>query len=264
MDVASLLRDALHGSGTRSPRRIFGSLLVAAAAVSALTGYHGSTTTSQQHDTTSYLVRGHVRTLVVTAHVGDVQVSGDTGGAVSVTQHLVFDGSKPSTTHRVEAGTLSLTSHCEAGEVCSVSYDITVPRATAVQVTDDVGTVRLSGLAGQVAVLVDAGRVDLSALSGPVEATTRAGSITGRQLSSPRASLRVPAGEIDVAFSAPPTTVIAATDIGPITLRIPNSVPYHVAAKAAAGHVTVTVIQSTAASRMVTATTKLGSITIEP
>lgn len=251
------------GPAARSPHRIFGSLLAAAAAVSALTGYHGSAT-GLRRDTSSYSVRGHVVTLVVTAHLGDVQVTGGSTRTVSVTQHLVFHGPPPTTRHRLAAGVLSLTSHCAASEFCRVSYDIAVPRATAVRVTDDLGAVRISALTGQVKATVDAGQIDLSSLSGPVEATTRAGSITSQHISSPRADLRASAGAIDVTFTAAPTAVTATTDIGAIILRVPNSVPYHVNATATAGHIAVTVTQNTAAFRTITASTKLGSITIEP
>jgi hypothetical protein len=253
------------GPAATSPRRIFGSLLAVVAAVSALAGYHGSATTTRQHHTTSsYSVRAGVRALVVTAHVGDVRVTGGTTAAVSVTQHVVFQGPAPTVSHRLAAGTLSLNSHCAAGEPCSVSYDITVPRATAVRITDGIGAVRLSSLVGQVAVTVDAGQIDLSSLSGPVDALTRAGSISGQQMTSPRADLRVSTGEIDVYYAAPPVAITATTDVGAVILHVPNNVAYHVAPSAGVGHIGVSVTQNTAAPRTITTRTDIGAITIEP
>ena len=263
--TALTANDGSGSPGNGTPGRIFGSLLAAATAVSMLASSHGTAPADQKHDTVSYSVRGPVRTLVVTAHVGVVQVVGGAPGPVSVIQRLTFDGAEPTTSHRLAAGTLSLTSHCAQGEVCSVSFDITVPARTTVRVSDDVGTVRLSALTGQVSVTVTAGQIKLSSISGPVDATARAGSITGRQVSSPRATLRASAGEIDVTFSAPPTAITAITDIGAIILRVPDNVPYDVSASATAvGHVAVTVTQNTAASRKITASTDVGSITIEP
>lgn len=240
------------------------SLLVAVAGVSGFANNQGSPPTAPEHVTSSYSVRGHVRTLVVTAHAGDVQVTGGTTGAVSVTQHVAFYRHAPTVTHRLAAGVLSLTSHCAANEFCSVSYDIVVPRATAVQVTDDVGTVELSALVGHVTATVNAGKIDLSALSGPVQATTHAGSIIGVRMSSAHVGLRVSTGEIDVSFSAPPAAISAITDIAAVLLRVPNDVPYHVTTSAAVGHINVAVTQSTAASRTITTRTNIGSITIEP
>jgi hypothetical protein len=258
----------IHGHASPAggaPRRIFGSLLVAATALSALAGSHGAAGADLKHDTVRYSVRGPVRTLMVTAHVGGVQVVGGATGRVSVIVRMAFDGAVPMTRHRLAAGTLSLTSHCARGEICSVSYDISVPEATAVKVTDDVGAVRLSALTGQLSVTVAAGQITLSSISGPVDATAHAGSITGQRMSSPHASLRASAGEIDVTFAAPPSAITAITDIGAIILRVPNDVPYDVAADATGvGHVAVTVTQSTTAARTIKASTDVGSITIEP
>ena len=246
---------------TGAARRLTGLALAAATTAAALAGCQ-SGTDPRQHDTTSYSVSGHVRTLVVSTHVGDVQIAGGAAVAISITQHVAFHGAAPTISRRLAAGTLSLSSHCAPDSACSVSYDITVPRATAVRVTDDVGAVRLSALTGHVTVTVDAGRVDLSALSGPLEATTRAGSITGQQLSSAHASLLVTAGAIDLTFSAPPTAFTATTGIGAVILRVPNTVPYRVAASATVGHIGISVTQDTAAARTITISTKVGSITV--
>jgi hypothetical protein len=255
--------DECGGPRATSPRRVFGSLLAVVVALSALAGHHGSPTTTRQRQTSSYTVGG-VRTLVVTAHLGDVVVTGDSTDAVSVTQHVTFQGHAPMITHQLLAGTLSLTSHCPPSEFCSVGYDITVPRATAVRITDEVGTVRLGSLAGQVTVTVDAGQIDLNSLSGRVEALTRAGSIIGQNMSSARAHLRVSTGEIDVFFSTPPAAISAITDLGAVILHVPNTVAYDVATSAGVGHIGVSVTQDTAAPRTITTRTDVGSITIEP
>jgi hypothetical protein len=255
--------DRCGGPGATPRRAVFGSLLAVVVAVSALAGHHGSPTTTRQRDTSSYSVGG-VRTLVVTAHLGDVDVTGGPTDAVSVTQHVVFQGHAPTVRHQLLAGTLGLTSHCPPGEFCSVGYDITVPRATAVRITDEVGTVRLGSLTGQVAVTVDAGQIDLSSLSGPVEALTRAGSIIGQDLSSSSADLRVSTGGIDVSFSAPPAAISAITDLGAVIVHVPNTVAYDVTTNAGVGHIGVSVTEDTAAPRTITTRTDIGSITIEP
>jgi hypothetical protein len=239
-------------------------MLAVAVAVSALAGYHGSPTTTRHRETSSYSVQGPVRTLMVTAHLGDVRVTGSSTAAVSVTQHVVFESRAPTVGHRLAAGTLSLTSHCPPGEFCSVSYDIAVPRPTAVRITDELGAVRLSTLTGTVTVTVDAGQIDLSSLSGPVEALTQAGSIIGQHMSSSRADLRVSTGEIDVSFVAPPAAISATTDLGAVILHVPNTVAYDVVTNAGVGHIGVSVTQNTAAPRTITTRTDVGSITIEP
>lgn len=217
-----------------------------------------------QHHSSSYTVGSRVTTLVVTNGAGDVRVTGSSSAAVSVTQHVSYHGTPPTTTHRTAAGILTLHGHCPAAETCKVDYAITVPRTTSVRVNDGAGAVTASSLGGSVTVHVNAGKISLSSLAGAVDATTNAGSIGGRHLSSATASLHVSAGHIDVAFTAPPSAVTAATDVGAITVRVPESVQYDVKASATVGTVAVRVSRSAAVSRTITATTKTGSITIEP
>jgi DUF4097 and DUF4098 domain-containing protein YvlB len=263
--VMTALRLTNRGGGpaNRSLCRILASLLAAAATVTALAGCHGSHSTAQS-DTSSYSVQGPVRTLVVTGHVADVRITGGRTVAIAVTQHVAFHGAKPTIRRRFAAGTLTLSSHCAANTACSIGYDIIVPRATSVRVSDDVGTVRLSELTGRVTTTLDAGQIDLSSLSGAVDLTTRAGSIIGQHVSSAHASLQVSTGEIDVSFSAAPAAVSATTDVGAIILRVPDNVSYHVTTSATVGHIGVSVTQNTAASRTIMASTRIGAITIEP
>lgn len=219
---------------------------------------------SVQHHSTSYTVGSRVTTLTVTNGAGNVRVTGSNSAKIAVTEHVAYHGTAPTTTHHNAAGTLSLHSHCPAAETCKVDYTITVPRTIAVRVNNGAGAVTASSLGGRVTVHVNAGKISLSSLTGPVDATSNAGSIGGRALSSATADLHVSAGHIDVAFASPPTAVTAATDVGAITVRVPTSVQYHVRATATVGNVAVRVSRSTAASRTITATTKTGSITIEP
>ncbi len=216
-----------------------------------------------QHRTNGYTIGSRVTTLVVTDQAGDVRVTGGSSAAISVTEHISFRGTAPATSHHAAAGTLSLDSHCPAAETCTVGYTVTVPRTTTVRVTDGAGTVTLGSLSGPVTAHVNAGRISLSSLAGPVDATSHAGSIGGLHLSSASASLHVSAGEIDVAFSVPPTAITATTDVGAITVRVPDTVQYNVTASATVGNVRVGVSRSTAAAHTITARTKTGAITIE-
>jgi hypothetical protein len=216
-----------------------------------------------QHRTISYPVSGQ-RALVVNAHVGSVQVTGGDSGLVWVTEHISFRGTVPVTTHRTSAGTLTLDSACPALETCSVSYGISVPRTMTVQVSDNVGTIRLESLSGQVTAHTNAGNIDLGSLSGPVEATDHAGSISGENISSPDATLRSSVGGVDVTFSVAPASVTAATGVGSVTLRVPGSASYNLSTSVAVGSATVGVTRSPTSPHAITASTGTGFITIEP
>jgi hypothetical protein len=124
--------------------------------------------------------------------------------------------------------------------------------------------VRLVSLAGAVTASVNAGKIDLDSVTGPIQATDNAGSITGQRMSSVQATMRVSAGEIDVSFSLPPTAVTATSEVGAVTVRVPGNVPYSVIASATVGDVHVGVTRSTTALHRIIASTRTGSVTIEP
>jgi hypothetical protein len=259
-------QDSCHQEGAMPPRtaiRAAIAVLAGTAAVSALAACSVDFG-ALQHRTSSYSLPGQVRTLVVNAHAGGVHVTGSDSGQVSVTEHIAFRGTAPGTTHRTAAGALTLDSSCPALETCTVSYDITVPRAMTVGVTSDVGDIQLRSLSGQVTAHVGVGDIILGSVSGPVEATGHAVSIRGQDVSSPRAILRSSAGSIDVSFSAAPATVTATSDIGSVTLHVPGSVPYNVTTDVRAGSAHVGVTRSAASPHAITASTRAGWVTIEP
>jgi hypothetical protein len=217
-----------------------------------------------QHRTNSYSLSGQLHTLAVNAHVGSVHITGSGSGQVLVTERINFRGTAPGTTHRTAAGTAILDSSCPALETCTVGYDITVPRAMTIRVGSNVGEIRLQSLSGQVTAHTNAGNITLGSVSGPVEATGHAGSILGRGVSSPHATLHSSAGTVEVTFSAAPATVTATSDIGSVTLRVPGTVPYNVTTNVGVGSTHVDVSRSPASPHVITASTRTGSVTIEP
>jgi hypothetical protein len=67
-----------------------------------------------------------------------------------------------------------------------------------------------------------------------------------------------------VAFSAAPATVTATSDIGSVTLRVPGNVPYNVTTDVGVGSTKVGVSRSPTSQHAITASTRTGSVTIEP
>ncbi len=238
------------------------AMLAGGAAAATLAGCHIDVS-GLQHRTEHYTL-GQVQTLAVTAHVGTVKVTGGDSAQVTVTERLTFRHSAPVTTHRVSDGTLTLDSHCPDGGACGVDYTITLPRATAVRITDSVGSIRLQSLSGPVTAHTNAGSITLDSLSGPVTATGHVGSINGQKLSCRRATLRSSAGGISAAFTAAPANLTATTEVGTVTLRLPAAVAYAVKAAANIGKTTVSVHRSPSSSHVVTATARTGSVTVEP
>lgn len=242
--------------------RLAAAVLAGAIAAFALIGCSVSVG-ALQHRSDSYSVAARVRILVVNAQAGGVNVTGGGSGAVSVTEHVTFEGTAPTTAHRVAAGMLVLNSKCPALETCGVSYDITVPRGTAVRVQDNAGTIRLESLSGPIMAHTDAGDIDLRSVSGPIAASANAGSILGLDLSSSHATLRLSAGDLDATFSSAPASITATAAVGSVTLRLPGNVSYAVNATATVGTIHVSVTRDQASTHVITAATGTGSITIQ-
>ena len=211
-----------------------------------VSGSPGISIPGTHRSTTVYHIGSPVSTLVVTGHAGDVTVTGGAGPGTSVTEQVTYSKTPPATTRTFGGGTLTVTYSCPAQIVCTVSYDIQVPRNAAVRVTTAAGGIRLSGLAGNVTAQADVGI------------------ITADGLTSPSASLTTSVGAITAAFTAPPATVRATANVGAVTVRVPVGMSYQVSADARIGKATISVPQSPSASHAITATTNVGTILVAP
>jgi uncharacterized lipoprotein YbaY len=217
---------------------------------------------SMQHSTGRYSVPGPVRGLVVHAQVSDINVTGSGSGGAFVTEYIAYRSTAPHPTHSVFAGTLTLNSNCPSNGECSVSYDIHLPRAATVQVSDGVGVVKLNFLSGKLAAHTD-GEIALNSVSGPVEVSSDTGSIFGTNVSSPLATLRSTVGSVEVAFAAAPASVLATTSVGSVILHVPGNVSYRVHASAPVGRIEISVPTSAQSSHVITSATDVGTVTIE-
>jgi hypothetical protein len=194
----------------------------------------------------TYTVTARVTSLTVDT-AGSVTVTGTAGsGPVTVTETTSYSKTPPVTSHQVSGSALTLAYTCRAQLLCSVRYDIKVPRGTAVHAEGREGS------------------VTLTSLSGPVSAQTVTGLISATGLTSPSAVLKSGAGGINATFTAPPASVQASTDAGTITIAVPGSVIYQVSAHAVIGVTTVSVHHAATAPHVITAHSDLGSITISP
>jgi len=195
---------------------------------------------------TTFTVSAHVTTVVIKGGAGSIDVTGSARRTVMVTQQASYSKTPPATTRNVSGSTLTLGYGCPSQLVCSVSYVLQVPRGVAIRA----GT--------------QAGSVTLTTLAGPVTAQTDAGLITADGLTSPTADLKSNAGGIVATFSAAPGSVRASTNIGAITVNVPNSASYKITTHTYVGSSTITVRKDAASPHVITASSDLGSITIGP
>lgn len=221
-----------------------------------------------QHEEHTYEMSG-INTVEVAAHTGRVEVVGADTAAVSVQELLSYSNehNRPKPERPVTNGVLSLRFRCPSGftlgtRSCGVSYQVTVPRGTAVRVRTDTGSIRLAGLAGTVRADTDVGRVVAKDIRGPqLDVVTSVGSIQATDLRTPRLTARSDSGSLDLDWSGAPEQVTAETDVGSIRLLLPD-VAYAVTATTDNGAKQIGVIQDPAASRHITARTDSGSITV--
>jgi len=71
-------------------------------------------------------------------------------------------------------------------------------------------------------------------------------------------------GGISASFTAAPTAVRASANVGAITVHVPGTTSYKVAADARVGKTTVSARQSASSGHAITATTDVGAIVVAP
>lgn len=196
--------------------------------------------------TTSFTVSARVTAVVINGGSGSVDVTGSARSTVSVSQQPTYTDTPPKGTHVVHGTTLTLAYTCPHQIVCSMSYEVQVPRGVAVSVS------------------TGAGAVTLTSLGGTLNAHASAGLITADDLRSPVATFKTNAGGILATFTVPPRSVTATTNVGPIGLTVPGSVAYRLNTHTFVGTSTVTVHRSSSSAHTISASSDLGSISISP
>jgi Putative adhesin len=229
------------------PIMVPGIALLAASALAITSCVNSSGTASGQND---YTVTDPITTLTIDNPVGSTQIEATDATTISVTERLRYTDNPPQTSHVITGDRLALSYTCPSGvinvgvEVCSVNYVIKVPRRLAVKIDAAVGEATLTGLAGEVTLTSSTGRINATGLT------------------SPAVTARTSAGTVTLAFTAPPTTVDAHTQVGSVTVRLPAGTAYAVDASSQVGGVEVGVQQDSSSAHRIRADSQVGSVTI--
>jgi hypothetical protein len=194
----------------------------------------------------AFTVSARVTAVVIDGGSGSIDVTGSSRSTVSVSQQAAYTSTPPSATHVLHGTTLTVSYTCPTEIVCGVSYEVQVPLDVAVSASTSTGAVTLTSLAG------------------PVTARADAGLVTAVDLRSPVTSFKSNAGGVIATFSVAPRSVTASTNVGPITLTVPGSVAYKVSTHTLVGSTTVTVRRSSNSAHSISASSDLGSISINP
>jgi DUF4097 and DUF4098 domain-containing protein YvlB len=196
---------------------------------------------------TSYQVDQPVTALVVDARAAAVTIEAGSG-PVSVTERYRYSDTKPATAHKVDGQTLRLTeSGCGNDNVrCETEFRVRMPSGSSAQVTAQAGAVRVNGL------------------SGDVHVTTQAGAVEGTGLSAGTVVVQTQAGAMTLEFAKPPATLQATTQLGAVTIRLPQDTAYAVNVQTDVGSSTVSVREDAGSPHKISVKTHLGAVTVEP
>lgn len=210
-----------------------------------------SSTTSNdgsQVEQNAYTISDPVTQLHLTGKAGSVSVvAGD--GPISVTEKLRWTDSKPSTSHNVAGGTLTLTNDGCSQERsvngrCEVAWEIRAPAGTNLDLTSKAGGIKLTGTAGTVV------------------AKTSAGGVDAKDLTSKSVTAQSRAGGVELRFTQPPDLVDASTNAGGVEIEVPAGTGYAVQADSNTGHPEIDVQQDGNSPHKIKASTNAGSIEI--
>ena len=223
-----------------------GAATLAVAPLLAGCGALGKAAGAHNPPASKFTVTSRVTSVVIHGGSGSVDVTGTSGSTVTVAQQAFYSSTPPTASHVLRGATLTVSYSCPTELACGMSYDVQVPRDVAVSVSTSAGSITLTSLAGT------------------VSARAAAGLITAVDLRCGAASFNANAGAVIATFTTVPRSLTASTNVGSITLTVPGSVAYLVAAHTVVGTSTITVRRGGSSAHSISAHSDLGSISISP
>ncbi|MFF3438901.1 DUF4097 domain-containing protein [Streptosporangium sp. NPDC002721] len=191
----------------------------------------------RRQEVVSYDVTGRLTALDVATDSGDIVVTESDREAVHVTETIHWRGARPTPSHPVNGGTLTLRDECRGN--CSVDYKVEIPRGLTARLDTGSGTITMRGLTGE------------------TNATSGSGDIEAGGLTSKRFTAEAGSGDVEARFSAPPEGVRIETGSGDVVAYLPKE-GYDVTAETGSGEKTVEVTEDPASPRKVTLKTGSG------
>ena len=203
----------------------------------------------REHTTTREFTQPITR-LVADTDNGNVRVrAGAEGGPVQVSARVGESFGNARSLETVSDGVLRLTGTCRfiaLPDNCGVSYTVTVPPGTVVQVTSGTGDAVVDGTSGTITV------------------NTGTGDISLRDVSAARVSAETGTGTIRLAFVAAPTDVVAHSGTGDIDITVPNDgSDYRVMTDSGVGDVTDSLRHNDSSTRSIRAETGTGDVRLQ-
>ncbi len=188
------------------------------------------------------------------------------GDVVRITVSGTYAGPEPRFSVDTVDGVTSITGGCDDfwSVTCRLQVDVALPADTPLEVTGTNGAVSITGLGGTVSVTTINGAIVASDTTGALALHTTNGSVDVEASRSQQVSAITTNGRVMLELLEPPTSVIAESTNGAVTVRVPvQDLDYDVTAETVNGSVSQSVPVNSSSDRSISARTVNGSVTIE-
>jgi DUF4097 and DUF4098 domain-containing protein YvlB len=184
----------------------------------------------------------------VDLRVGDVQ-------ATTVHQRFSYHWNTPGESYRLDGDQLVLS---DCGRLCSVDYDVVVPKGTTVSGNANSGDITIDGVASA-NVSAASGTVTIHNVAGPVTAETESGDVIGDGLRG-KVDAQVRSGTVKLSLDVA-QDVRANASSGNVDVTVPKD-SYRVEGNTDSGNRNIGINADSSASRTLDLTTNSGDVTV--
>jgi hypothetical protein len=186
----------------------------------------GQTRVADRSETTSFVVQSAIHRIVIDVKAGEISVTSTDRRNVAVRLKKKWIFSEPQSRRYVRNGVLHLEGRCRHGVLCATNFTVAAPPGIAVAVRADAAKIDVHGLADNVSIANDV-------------------------------------GDLTVNLSRRPQSISAKAQVGDVHIAVPRGI-YALQLHAGLGHEKVHgVTRSDLATRVISAATKVGDITLE-
>jgi hypothetical protein len=200
-------------------------------------------------------VQGTGRVVITGADVDSTEVTTKIRRGLQDTDHSAV----------VEGDRLVLRSDCSSllTNYCSTDWTITAPRDVSVVVRTDQGRVTVSDVTGTVDLASDNGKVEAIRVPGATKLRSDHGSVVASGSTAATVDAATDHGSVRVEMATAPTSVVARSDHGDVTVVVPTGDDaYVVDASTDNGRRDVGIADDPAATRTITARSDHGDVSV--
>ncbi len=195
---------------------------------------------------------------------GTLEVSGSADGPRELVQEIRTGVTSPDITYHPTSDGVTYSAECAGYDsFCRVNLFAKVDESLPVRVSSTYGDVRVRGIRGPVEADASAGDVTVEDVFGAIRLRSSGGDMHVRRSSSSDISVESSAGSIDIDLLTAPTSLVATSSAGDVTIVLPrNSGAYDVEVDISAGDLNVQVDQSRSSPRRIRVLNSAGDVSI--